>query len=277
MALYRLAGNAVGLIAAKKLVVQPGPLVPQAQVTHSLLLLAAVIAAVLIAALIVTLAGVRETAAAPAEHVAAGQPWQHRAGFGWLIGSRALVSMGLYLILPFFAFYLRFALHVVAWLQTSLSLLLTMIVWSLVGTLPAGFLGDRVPKKTIMYAALALLGGGAIVLSQVRSDSALWLLAAVLGIGWGAYYSVDWSLACNLLPEGRAGALMAIWNIGASGPQVLSPLVGGLVADRIGAAAHDLGAGYRALFTFVGGYVIAGAIALAFVREPRGGKAAGIE
>jgi MFS family permease len=273
MALYRLAGNAVGLLLAKFLVKQPGPGVSEATLTHGLLLVACALAVLLLVALAVTAAGVPDVDRRPKQTTAL-PVWPSRSSFVWLVVSRCLVSMGLYLILPFFAFFLRFAMGVHSYLQTSLTLLLTINACSLVGALPAGFLGDRVPKRTIMFGAFALLAAGALVLANVSTTAQLFPLAVMLGIGWGAYYAVDWALACNLLPEGRAGALMALWNIGASGPQVLSPLIGGIVADRIGAASGDLGAGYRLLFEFVGVYVVLGAIALAFVREPRAGKAA---
>jgi MFS family permease len=108
-------------------------------------------------------------------------------------------------------------------------------------------------------------------LSFIMTPTALLPLAIVLGLGWGAYYSVDWALACMLLPPGRAGALMAIWNIGASAPQVAVQLLGGPLVDRAGAITHDLGFGYRLLFGLVAVFVILGAAGLAFVREPRAG------
>lgn len=270
MAFYRLLGNAVGLLAAKKLVVQPGPSVSPELVTHGLLMLASVLAVVLLAALAVTVVGVRDEPGA-GQSIGAKDTvepaWPERASFVWLIVSRSLVSMGLYLILPFFAFFLRFALHVESYLQMSLGLLLAMVGFSLVGTVPAYLLADRVSKKAVMFGALLVLAAGSGLLSQVPDTRLVGVLAIGLGVGWGAYYAVDWALACNLLPKGRAGALMAIWNIGASGPQVLSPAIGGVLVDRIGAAAHDPGAGYRLLFELLAGYIILGAVALAFVRE----------
>jgi MFS family permease len=271
MALFRLAGNATGLLLAKAFVKQPGPGVTEAALTHGLLLLAGALAVLLLIALAVTVAGVPEVRMRSEAGTAQAQ-WPERASFVWLVASRSLVSMGLYLILPFFSSFLRFALHVQTYLQTSLTLLLAITACSLAGALPAGLLGDRIPKKTTMFGAFALLAGASLVLANAQSTAPLIPLAVVLGIGWGAYYAVDWALACNLLPDGRAGALMAIWNIGASGPQVLSPLIGGIVADRMGMATGDLGSGYRLLFDFVGAYVVLGAIALAFVREKRAGK-----
>lgn len=272
MAFYRLAGNAVGLLAAKRLVVQPDPDVPAATVTHGLVMLATVLSVILLAALVVTLFGVRDETkgGSPEPASAPGNDWPERISFVWLVVSRSLVSMGLYLILPFFAFFLRFALHVQSYLQMSLGMLLAMVGFSIVGTVPAYFLADRVSKKAVMFGALFVLAAGAAVLSQLPDTRYVAAVAIALGIGWGAYYAVDWALACNLLPAGRAGALMAIWNIGASGPQVLSPAIGGVLVDRIGAAANDPGAGYRLVFELLAVYIVFGAVALGFVREPLG-------
>lgn len=279
MAFYRLVGIASGLLLAKKLVVQPDPGVTAAALTHGLLSLAIVVSIVLVASLAVTVAGVRDEKAAANVSEPAPDSWRDRSSFTWLVVSRSLVSMGLYLILPFFAFFLRFALGIPKYLSTSLTLLLIINAFSLIGLVPAYLLGDRVSKKSIMFVAMGLLAIGAILFANMKTSAAgpLEATAILVGIGWGAYYAVDWALACTLLPKGRAGALMAIWNIGSSGPQVLSPTIGGLLADRIGAATGDLGNGYRLLFAFIALYVLLGGVALAFVRERRGGKEARAE
>ncbi|MDQ6766409.1 MAG: MFS transporter [Candidatus Eremiobacteraeota bacterium] len=274
MGLFRLAGTAAGLFTAKLFVHQPGPHVTSAMFTSGLLHLAAVIAVVLLIALAITAIGVSDRQQPKQTAASVDAPWPARSSFGWLILSRALVNMGLYSILPFLAFYLRFAQHVTNYLSTSLDLLLVMIGCALVGTVPAGIAGDRWPKKTILYAALGLLAAGAASLSFISGASKLLPLAILLGLGWGAYYSVDWALACVLLPAGRAGALMAIWNIGASAPQVAAPIVGGLLVDQAGALSGDLGLGYRLLFGVVAVFVMLGAAGLMFVREPRAGLTA---
>jgi MFS family permease len=273
MGFMRLAGTAGGLLLAKLVVHQPGAGVTAQMYTHSFLILVSVISATLLVALAITLLGVRETHAdvPPPQPVLA--DWPQRTSFWWLIVSRAFVSAGLYLILPFLGFYLRFALHVKDYQSVSLTLLLVMVGCALVGTVPAGALADRLPKKSIIYIALALLVAGSLALTRTTTLGPIWLLAVALGVGWGAYYSVDWALATNLLPPGRSGALMAIWNLGASVPQVAAPIVGGLLADRVGEATGDLGLGYRALFALLAAVVAAGAFALSFVRESREGLA----
>jgi MFS family permease len=277
MGLFRLSGTAAGLFLALRFVHQPGPHVTAAMFTGGLVHLVIAISAILLVALAFTVLGVSENKrTSTVDPRSAGTnvattDWPLRTSFGWLIASRAAVNMGLYSILPFLAFYLRFAHHVPDYLHKSLNLLLIMIACALVGTVPAGIAGDRWSKKNILYGALVLLAIGAASLSLVAAPTQLTALAIVLGLGWGAYYSVDWALACMLLPTGRAGALMAIWNIGASAPQVAAPIVGGLLVDRTGALTGDLGLGYRLLFGLVAVFVILGAVGLAFVREPRAG------
>jgi len=271
MGLYRFAGTAAGLLLARVLVKQPGPLVSQHAFTSSLVWFAAAISGVLVVALIVTLVGVRDRDVEVPAPQPLFAPWPMRGSFVALIVARAFASGGLYLILPFLAFYLRFALHVGAYLKTSLDLLLVMVVFSVAGTLAAGALGDRYSKKTIIYWSFGFLAIGALSLAGLSRVQPVWPLGILLGAAWGAYYSVDWALACNLLPIGRAGALMAVWNIGASGPQVAALVIGGLLVDRVGAATGNPGAGYRALFILITALIGAAAAALTFVREPRGG------
>ncbi|HEY7980237.1 MAG TPA: MFS transporter [Candidatus Eremiobacteraceae bacterium] len=272
MGLFRLSGNAAGLLLARVLVRQPGPGVSTADFEHGLLMLAVAMSVLLLAGLLTTVLFVREqpasASAAPRAVESLFRLWPYRSSFIALIVSRSLISLGLYSILPFFAFFLKNALHVATYLHTSLDLLLTMTLCSLIGTLPAGILSDRVSKKALMYGAIAGLSIGALGLAFAPGLPVVIAVAIPLGIGWGAYYSVDWALACNLLPNDRAGGLMAIWNIGSAGPQVLAPLIGGLFVDHLGAGTGGLGLAYRAVFALVAVYLVLGAGALAFVREP---------
>ncbi|HXN08124.1 MAG TPA: MFS transporter, partial [Candidatus Acidoferrales bacterium] len=260
LGLFRLSGSAVGLLLGKIFVHQPGPHVSAAMFTGGLLHLAEIVSAILLVTLVITVLGVSDRQPTQKPETTMRAPWPERASFGWLIASRAAVSMGLYLILPYFAFYLRFAQHVPNYLDKSLTLLLIMTGCAIIGTVPAGMFGDRVPKKTIIYGAIVLLAIGAASLSLIKTQAILLPLAIMLGLGWGAYYSVDWALACMLLPPGRAGALMAIWNIGASAPQVAVQLLGGPLVDRAGAITRDLGFGYRLLFGLVAVFVLLGAV-----------------
>ncbi|HXM17815.1 MAG TPA: MFS transporter [Candidatus Tumulicola sp.] len=271
MGLLRLAGTAGGLLLAKLVVRQPGPEVTQAMYGSSLLTLVTLLSITLLVALAITVFGVRERPADVPPPTPITAWWESAPSFIALIVSRTFVMAGLYLVLPFLGFYLRFALGVRQYQSTSLDILLLMVGCSLIGTVPAGFVGDRISKKSIIYIALFMLTLGALALVFTRSLGPIYAVAVFIGLGWGAFYSVDWALACNLLPPGRAGALMALWNLGSSAPQVAAPVIGGLLVDYVGAGPAGLSAGYRAVFGLIVVCVVVGAIALAFVREARAG------
>jgi MFS family permease len=186
LGLFRLSGSAVGLLLGKLFVHQPGPHVTAAMFTGGLLHLAEIVSAILLVTLVITVLGVSDRQPVRATEGAVEAPWPERASFGWLIASRAAVSMGLYLILPYFAFYLRFAQHVPNYLDKSLTLLLIMTGCAIVGTVPAGMFGDRIPKKTIIFGAIVLLAIGAASLSLTARHHTRDRLGRLLLGGLGA-------------------------------------------------------------------------------------------
>src|SRR5438445_13173463 len=66
-----------------------------------------------------------------------------------------------------------------------------------------------------------------LLFGLVRSLSLLYVLGILYGIGYGAYYAVDWALACDVLPnrEEAAGRDMALWHVSFTLPQVLAPAI----------------------------------------------------
>ena len=75
--------------------------------------------------------------------------------------------------------------------------------------------------------------------------------AAILGMGFGAYLSVDQALVTQVLPSasGRAKDL-GIINIASSGPQVLAPAIAAPLVSRLG--------GYPTLYLSVAAITILG-------------------
>jgi MFS family permease len=62
-----------------------------------------------------------------------------------------------------------------------------------------------------------------LLFGLVESLPVLYLLGIVFGLGYGCYYSVDWALACDVLPDSQkaAGRDMALWHIAFTLPAVL--------------------------------------------------------
>ena len=148
--------------------------------------------------------------------------------FFWTFGTRALVMMGIYTILPFLALYFRDVIH--ASQPGTLSGLwgLAVLAGGIVPSVIGGHLSDRYRRrKPFVYAAGALQGLVASVLlfGLVRSMVVVFALGVVFGIGYGLYVAVDWALACDVLPDRKraSGRDMGLWHIAFTLPPALAP------------------------------------------------------
>ena len=81
---------------------------------------------------------------------------------------------------------------------------------------------------------------------------------AILGIGYGAYTSVDWALVADVLPSG-------VWNISLSLPQVIAPVIGGLLIDHFTATGAPL-LGFQFLSVFSITCCLLGTVTVYFIR-----------
>ena len=78
------------------------------------------------------------------------------------------------------------------------------------------------------------------------------VIGAVFGIGYGAYTSVDWALATDVLPNmDDAAKDMGIWHIALTVPQLIATPLAGFLLDtgqRLGKAQGLPTLGYTIMF-----------------------------
>jgi MFS family permease len=202
--------------------------------------------------------------------------------FAWVWGTRFLVVMGLYTVQEFMQYYLTDVMgvpedHKELFAGYVLGLgLICATVTGLIG----GVVSDRVGRKRVVYVANTVIALTCFGFLFAPSLTWVYVAAAIFGLGYGAYYSVDWALACDVLPDkqGAAAKDMAVWHIALTLPQsVAIPIAGGLLAafgktmaeTEIGAVAHYTRAGYTAIFTLAAGFLILGAV---FLRNVKGAR-----
>lgn len=243
-----------------------------------LMVLILMFVAILMGAMLLTLAAVRETPLpADAPHVSIGAtingiirvPLRPYPSFIWLMISRLGIMLGVYTVSFCLLYYIRDTLGF-AGEGESLGILTKFLLIStatgVIGTLPAGFLSDRVGKKRVLYVAntICMIAGLAFAFS---SDLTLaYIAASIFGAGYGAFAAVDWALACNVLPPHEPAKYMGLWGISDTLSQVVAPLLAGPLAFWLN---HALGAGvgYRALMILALIYFAAGTAALKGIRE----------
>jgi MFS family permease len=190
--------------------------------------------------------------------------------------TRALVMMGIWTVQPFILYYLTDVVGVENPEQLVGVVLGVALVAATFSGLLGGRLSDRIGRKRVVYTANSFIAVAALGFLFARTIPSTMLVATVFGLGFGAYYSVDWALACDVLPNKEDAAKdMGVWNIALVLPQSLAPLIAGPILQGFG-VSHSLGpegpvthyslAGYTVIFSLAAFYLILGAVLLRNVR-----------
>jgi MFS family permease len=150
--------------------------------------------------------------------------------FFWTFATRGLVTLGIFSILPFMELYFRDVVRVPDAGAASAFWLLAVIAGAIIPSMIGGVLSDRTGRRKLFVyisSAMQALVVSVLLFGLVRSLSVLYVLGILYGIGYGAYYAVDWALACDVLPnrEEAAGRDMALWHVSFTLPQVLAPAI----------------------------------------------------
>jgi Na+/melibiose symporter-like transporter len=216
---------------------------------------------------------------------------QRYRNFYWVLLTRGMVTMGMYSVYTFFQYFLGDVIKVPHPEQQTGNLLAIITLTSIPTSIVAGILSDRYGRKPLVYLAggiMALACTIFIAVGRFPSMTFTLAVAALFGLGYGAYSAVDWALGIDVLPAGEDVAKdMGIWHVSMVLPQMIAPAISGLVltAFKDGAVSRlltALGAGTTALdavrtHALLLGYTVIFAIAAAwfilgtvFVRQIRG-------
>src|SRR6184192_651259 len=201
--------------------------------------------------------------------------------FFWTFATRALVTLGIFSILPFMELYFRDVVRVPDAGAASAFWLLAVIAGAIIPSMIGGVLSDRTGRRKLFVyisSAMQAVVVSVLLFGLVRSLSLLYVLGILYGIGYGAYYAVDWALACDVLPnrEEAAGRDMALWHVSFTLPQVLAPAIlagflhflnepGHLLLGI--SSGHDLG--FRFIFGSAALWFILGTVMVSRIRGVR--------
>ena len=106
-------------------------------------------------------------------------------------------------------------------------------------TLPLGILGDRIGRKRVLAWMLALWAVVAIGLTFAQTFAHALLAAALTGVPFAALMTVGYALMVDLIPKARTAEFLGLSAIPVAVPQVIGPILGGVLIDTFG---------YRSIF-----------------------------
>jgi len=195
-------------------------------------------------------------------------PRQH-PDFAWAFGSRFLMVIGFYGAQTYGLYILRDYIGLSD--AESNSFAATMGVVLLVGVLlsavVSGWLSDRVGRRKpfIVWSSVVMSVALAIPLAAPTTQGVL-AYAFLLGLGFGAYISIDLALMTEVLPArlqgaSSAGRDLAILGLATTLPQAMSP--------SIAAGLVTLTGGYPVLFVAGIVFVMLGAVAVRPIKAVR--------
>ena len=188
-------------------------------------------------------------------------PRQH-PDFGWVWITRFLVVLGNAFVTTYLLFFARDVLELAPTEAdtTVAGILVYYILGLLVFALVIGPLSDRTGRiKVFVIGASLVIAAALVILAFARDITMVTLAALVMGAGFGAYTAVDLALISRVLPrpEDRAKDLGVI-NIANALPQVLAPVVAGVVIASLKSQGYDTA--YQVLYLAGAAVTVLGAV-----------------
>jgi MFS family permease len=211
------------------------------------------------------------------------EPFKH-SDFTWVFLTRLLVTMGIYTIQEFLQYYMGDVIggpFVLAGIgkvadtpeQAVSFFLIPLLLGSIISTLIAGVLSDRYGRKLMVYLSGGLMGVVALIFIFFHAFNVVVLMGIIFGLGYGAYQSVDWALASDVLPSMDDYAKdMGVWHIAMVFPQVVATPIAGFLLDnfqKVGKAQSIPNLGYTVIFMIAVVYFIFGSV---FVKQIKGAR-----
>ena len=178
--------------------------------------------------------------------------------FAWAWLTRFAVNLGNAMAVLYLLYFLRDRVHYSRLFpghSAEDGLLILILIYTAAVVLTAvtgGIISDRTGRRKLLVTVAGLtMAVPAVMFALWPSWPVTIAAAAILGLGFGVYLSVDQALVTQVLPSaaGRAKDL-GIINIANSGPQVLAPAIAAPLVSQFG--------GYPTLYLSVAAVTVAG-------------------
>ncbi len=181
--------------------------------------------------------------------------------FAWAWLTRFLVNLGNAMGTLLLYFYLDDA---VGYDDPEAGVFVLTVIYALfivLSTVVCGAWSDRAGRRKVFVIAAGLVtGAAALILAVTQTWPGALVGAAVLGVGYGVYLSVDFALCTEVLPDEEARAKdLGVINIANALPQVFAPFLGAFLIAELG--------GYDTLYAVAAAVCVLGSVLVTRIRS----------
>jgi MFS family permease len=192
--------------------------------------------------------------------------------FSWVVLTRMLVMMGIYIVQYFMFNYMLYVVRAPEPTTATTIFFVLVTATALISTVIAGRASDRFGRKRMVYVSgtfMAIVGAVFVFAPYIIPGNLLLLAygaATIFGLGYGAYISVDWALVADVLPDEKTFARdMGVWNIGLTLPQVIATVLGAWFI-ALGTALVNQQFGYTLLFVWFVVFCVLGTVTVRYIK-----------
>jgi MFS family permease len=186
--------------------------------------------------------------------------------FAWVLLTRLVMMLGISTIQTFLFFYMRDAVGAAHPEQQTTNFVIIVSLTSLISALGAGWLSDRYGRKRMVYISGGLMALVGLIFIVTHSLPIVLAAGGLLGVGYGAYFCVDWALVADVLPSQKDFARdIGVWNISNALPGLLAPVIAGPLIDTF-AGLHQPVLGFQLLFAVAIVYCLIGTVTVRYIR-----------
>jgi MFS family permease len=190
--------------------------------------------------------------------------------FVWWVINRLAFMAGATNLASFAVYFLQGRLGYAQEKAAGPASTLTMFVgiFILFSAMPSGWLADRFGKKKLLVVAAISAAMGVVFAVSAPNLTMIYIGGCFIGAGCGLFYSANWALGTEIVPQEKAGGYLGISNLAGAGAGAIGAYIGGPIADFITRNVPQYpGLGYVLLFGIYGVLFLLSLLPLLRIKE----------
>jgi MFS family permease len=142
-------------------------------------------------------------------------------------------------------------------------------VFVLLTAVPSGWVADRIGKRALVAASGIVAAAGITILLLIPTMATVYIGGSLVGIAVGLFFTTNWALGTDVIPQMKAGRYLGISNLAGAGAGAIGAYIGGPIADHFtNHVPQSPGLGYVLIFAIYAALFLLSSFVLIYIREP---------